>query len=291
LGKNRRDPNLPIDDQVTVLGFKEKDDKFKAVIVNYGCHPTVLGPDNLAISPDFPGEALTKLQGVYPETTFGFLNGSAGDVSTRFARREQTKREAERFGGIMAGKVITLLNKMSFASNKVHKSSEKEIIQREKIELKISIKDYPSLEELDNKIREWKRKLAGLENNDSSTGEVRIAETGLQGAKIQKKLAGLVDIMEKTAEINLWQIGQTVLVTIPGEMFSRLALEIKEQSPFKETMVVGYSNGHLGYIPDEAAYQDQGYEALSTPLKQGFGEKLVEETILKLQDLYRKSHT
>ncbi|MFD0638903.1 hypothetical protein ACFQ9X_52315 [Catenulispora yoronensis] len=40
-------------------------------------------------------------------------------------------------------------------------------------------------------------------------------------------------------------------------------------------MVIGYANGYLGYIPDEASYAAPAYEVLASPLAIGGGEAVV----------------
>ena len=280
LGKNRRDPELPIDDQLTVLAFENENKNLEAVIINYSCHPTVLGAANLAISPDFPGEAINQLKKIYPETIFGFINGSAGDVSTRFTRREQTIKEVKRFGSIMAAKVVTLLNEIEYDS------SNSKNLKTEQLKLTLSFKNYPSLEELNSEIKEKKIRLEKLKKNDPEKGELRIAKTDLQGALVQKKFASIIKELENNIKINICNIGNIVIITIPGELFSKLGMEIKKCSPFKETIVATYSNGYIGYIPDKNAYEEKGYESLSTPLKKGFGEIIVENICKKVKKLY-----
>ena len=49
VGVNRRSPDqLPIDEQVGIIKVDAVDGDTRAVLMNYACHPTVLGPDNLA---------------------------------------------------------------------------------------------------------------------------------------------------------------------------------------------------------------------------------------------------
>ena len=67
------------------------------------------------------------------------------------------------------------------------------------------------------------------------------------------------------AEVQGMRIGEFVLVTFPGELFAEIGLRIKERSPFADTFVAGYSNGHLGYAPTAEAYQGEAYEDSLTP--------------------------
>ena len=107
---NRNNPDSgPVDNEVIVIRVDDEYNKPIAVVMNYGCHPTVLGYKNLLISADFPGVVKATLNKIYPDTVFMYTNGASGDVSTRFTRREQTFNEAERLGNILAGEVLRIM--------------------------------------------------------------------------------------------------------------------------------------------------------------------------------------
>ena len=61
-------------------------------------------------------------------------------------------------------------------------------------------------------------------------------------------------------EIQLLAIGDSAWVGVPGELFCQIGLDIKEQSPFAHTYVVGYANCYQGYFPTPIAYTEGGYE-------------------------------
>ena len=49
VGVNRRsNDQKPIDEQIGIIRVTDLNDKTHAVLINYACHPTVLGPDNLS---------------------------------------------------------------------------------------------------------------------------------------------------------------------------------------------------------------------------------------------------
>ncbi|HHY47470.1 MAG TPA: alkaline ceramidase, partial [Firmicutes bacterium] len=73
VGKNRRKPGGPTDPEVLVLRFEGKTG-IKALLVNYACHPVVLGPDNLLISADYPFYLASLLEQVYPGAQIMFVN-------------------------------------------------------------------------------------------------------------------------------------------------------------------------------------------------------------------------
>jgi len=87
------------------------------------------------------------------------------------------------------------------------------------------------------------------------------------------------------AEVMGLRIGDFVLVTFSGELFSQIGLNIKKSSPFKNTFVAGYTNGSVGYSPTPEAYNGDAYEgSLSrlAPEWQDIFETKVLEILTKL---------
>ena len=74
-------PSHPLDPTVNVLLVKDADSKTRAVLVNYACHPSVLGPDNLRFSADYPGAMKRYVESQVPGATCLFVQGGAGDIN------------------------------------------------------------------------------------------------------------------------------------------------------------------------------------------------------------------
>ena len=64
-------------------------------------------------------------------------------------------------------------------------------------------------------------------------------------------------------EIQIFRIGDTAVVGLPGEVFVQYELQTEEASPFAHTIVLGYTNGCIGYVPTTADYPYGGYEVNS----------------------------
>lgn len=265
ISANRRDPNEDIDRELTVLGFRTQEGKLKGLLFNFACHPTVLGADNLLVSSEYPGAAAEFLKTVFPETIAGFMNGACGDISTRFTRGEQTHQESKRLGKILGAAVVSLAAKLTFSAVKLAAMTTT---------LSVDAKEIIDPVEAEKDIEKWKTRLAELKDAGASAAELRLAQTGLEGALLQQEAKGIALLPEKVT-LQLWRFGNLGLVTMPGELFSGLGETIRKNAPFENMIISGYSNDFLGYIPHREAYEQGGYEALSSPLAPGFGEKLV----------------
>ena len=269
LGHNRNEIDEKMQDhELLVLVMKSTEGQPKAVWVNYGCHPTILGFDNRLISADFPGAARQALTCHYPQLVWLFMNGASGDISTRFTRRGQNFSEVERAGLLLAGAVL-----------KAMQTAEPLII--DKLEGKISniklpLRDFGSLSaakaEATKLELDWKALLASGE----PTGELRKAMTRAEGAQAQMMMAELYagkQYLEST--IQVVRIGSLLLAALPGEVFTETVLALKARRSDRSIAVVGYANDYCGYFPDQKAVKANTYEALVSPFSASVADVLV----------------
>lgn len=61
------------------------------------------------------------------------------------------------------------------------------------------------------------------------------------------------------------RIGNLGLVFHPAELYSYYGLAIRRDSPFPNTIVVGYADGLIGYLTDPQAYKSGEYAAIVVP--------------------------
>lgn len=87
-------------------------------------------------------------------------------------------------------------------------------------------------------------------------------------------------------EIQVISLGPVTFLTWPGEIFCDFGLEIKHNSPFRPTYVIGYANGSIGYVPTPEAFQEGGYEAeTAAHLADDAGLVLMAESLALLNTL------
>ena len=87
---------------------------------------------------------------------------------------------------------------------------------------------------------------------------------------------GLAGALPTTARLTAMRIGGTAWVTIPGELQTRLGLDIKTagRRSFEETFVAGYTNDYLGYFLARQDYARPSYVACGSFYGERGGETL-----------------
>lgn len=72
--------------------------------------------------------------------------------------------------------------------------------------------------------------------------------------------ANITNKLDAVARLSAVKIGQLALIFLPGEPFTETAMEIEKASPFEHTLVTGFSENSIGYVPTAKAYSEGGYE-------------------------------
>jgi len=107
VASNRICKEGPVDDSVNVIFLIAENNLPLGVIVNYSCHPTVLGADNEYISADYPGVVQNLVEEYFKNNCVCmFINGACGNQSTRFTRKAQDFNEVKRMGGLVFKSVL-----------------------------------------------------------------------------------------------------------------------------------------------------------------------------------------
>lgn len=259
LAANRNGLDGPFDPRVSVLAARDATGQITAMLVHFACHPTILSAANRLVSAEFPGamrralEEAFSTQGVPPVVLYA--NGAAGDISTRFTRAAQDEAEVERVGGGIAAAALDALAIAQPVGSGIEFVSETVTLTPR------SLDDLPRPHE--------------QQADGASVAERRKAETRAQGAMLLDRLAKSgPDAIQHTFELPAWRLGELGLVAVPGELFASLGRQIVD-SGTGPALVLGYANGYVGYLVDDAAHEAGTYEALASPFARGAGETVV----------------
>jgi hypothetical protein len=258
---------FPVDPAVGVIRIDRKDGAPLALLVNYACHPVVLGPDNVAYSADYPGEMRRYVEQALGHGVMAFfLQGAPGDINPYYDKTplledaiavmrqtgQQLGKEAARVGGGI---------KTQAPANPR--------IQTKTVVLAVA--------------NRWNRaKLEAL---------VKARYGGVPGGIAARLLAAEMQTPVTALLLNLGGPDQDLaFVGMPGEPFVEFQMELRAKSPIPNSFLLGYTNGYFAYLPTIAAAVRGGYGANSTvnPTEVGAGERMLNTGLLSLYELLGK---
>lgn len=234
------------------------------ILYNFPCHPTVLSADNLLVSADCAGGVEEKLDADMAV----FLNGAAGDISTRFTRRESSFAECARMRDVTVEAVKGLLAGLPYTAPEPLTGTYTRIT----LQAKQVLTEEAARKQLEETTSRWQQAVS----DGADAGTVRILKSYVEGAGVNLEFAHtLSGIRQLHLPVTAFRFCGMKFVTIPGELFSTLQPE--------GVSVIGYANGYYRYVCDENAYEAGYYEALAAIIARGEGEKLVDEILRILQ--------
>jgi len=257
-----RKPTSPVDYAVAVIAIDTADGEPLATLVNYACHPVVLGPENLEISADYPGAMMAYLKANVGGQAM-FVQGAAGDINPFWDKTPPAEGGFEQ------------VKKMG------------ETIAREVERVRGDIKELSSDAAID-----FQRQVIPLEPrwdlDDPDIQQVLRQRFGERAFRYYSERFP----RERNAEVNTVLLGSLLAIaTFPGEFFVEHGLRLKRESMVPNTIFAGYANGALGYFPTIRAAAEGGYGAKSaTMVEVGAGEKLVSQALIQLHYQLGKLH-
>jgi hypothetical protein len=91
------------------------------------------------------------------------------------------------------------------------------------------------------------------------------------------------DPVALTVKLHAIRIGDLAVCGIPFETFAEIGLELKDRSPFPQTMVIGLANGRHGYLPTPEQHRLGGYETwLGTNVVQQDTSVILTDNLLEM---------
>lgn len=272
IGNNRNSLEYAGNDRLLAV-FAEQTQGKKISIMNFACHPTVLNDQNQKISADYPGaiDAYMMQQGYAMNI---FLNGSCGDISTRFSRQGSGYEEVQRYG-ILGGEALLALRR------KAKEITPEDIIIKQ-LHCSLQMKQPDTIEHAKAALEEKEAALQTAIEQGVSGSALRLQESFVEGAQANLRHASCgLHQKRYDVELSIWKFDTEAFLCIPGELFSELSNPLQDE----HTHVIGYANGYLGYFADGKAYDHACYEALSSPFERGEGEAMMLQLQQALNEL------
>lgn len=278
IGVNRRTPDRrPVDPEIGIVKVEDADGRPRALLLDYTCHPTVLGPDNLLMTGDYPAFTLERI-----ERTFGdgavalFVNGAQGNISVGHSSElsaigvitpGRTFERAEALGYQLADATMAVLPAIETAAD-VPLDAAVETAA-------LPAKQYPPMPETARQLAEAERELAAAAGQPANvvgplkTRRLYASIAHYYNGEAQALSDGLLPI-----EVQGIRIGPAFLTAVPAEVFVEIGLEAKRRAAHP-LFIAGISNGYNGYLPHRDAYAAGGYEVVSARCAEDGADRLL----------------
>ena len=283
--RNRQQENEEvIDTQVGVLRVEELEGrKIIAILFNFTGHPVIVGSDNLLLSGEYPGAACRAVENLMGGVGI-FTQGACGDVTVH--RSGDPFLEVERVGRLVAGEVIKTAEFI--------RGAETVSLAAASRTLELAPRTLPTVAEAQEAADLGEAALEKAEKSGANAEVQRqlrkrnqLLSATLRQAKAAQK--GRLRQPEKyEAEVQVLKVGDLVIVAVPCELFVEYALEMRariKQILGKETIVVGFANGYIGYVVTPRAMETGGYEASVTRVGSAAGRHMTETAMTLLGEI------
>ncbi len=269
-------PDNLVDNQVTSLQFRRPDESVVATAVGFGCHPVTTGFDMYVYSADFPGAMREFVRG----NTGGeavFLQGAGGNVLPKVAFTED-EEEATSMGTRLGLEALHSLAGRFAWRRRMEWKGERSVMQistyrravaeQEPVRLaatarrvRFPLLPLPSLDEIRAVRAEWEPKLeSAVAAGDGGGARIAYWHAGW-ARKVERMLVDGSACTFREGTVHAVRIGDGVIVSGPGEVFTEIGMAVKERSPGRPTLYAGFTNGLVAYFATAAEYAHGGYEA------------------------------
>lgn len=260
---NRVDRRRPVDDSLPVLKIDDDEGRLIAAVVSFACHGTCLAGQTLLWNADFPGAVRARVRSTHPEAECLVLQGCAGDIAPwdywfgNDAPRPHTYENRDALGHAIGDAALaTLRGVRTEGDARLGATSHA-------LPLRRRTAPYPAGEIA--KYLDALRLRPEPAYPDVWDERIHTANSAqLFPAPYQRSaLTTYLNLVQHSdeplpAEVQALAVGSIGIVGTPFELFSEPGTRVRAASPFPTTMVLGYCNDYLGYLP---ATEDLGLVA------------------------------
>ena len=269
------------DKTVAVIYFEGIDGKPIAAYFNYAMHAVITGNTD-KVSADFPGEAERYIESRYGDDfVASFAAGAAGDQNPIYF--QQTFDLCDIRIADYAARGEDISNRMPPGGQGLDRTKPE--VQRLLGEQERMIRSYGQIlgEEVKYVIMMMRRfetnvTISCLHRTVSCPGRRQTNGGGRAGYAGEYE-----DAPDAVIDMHLTMIDDIPVVGTSGEPYNPIAVELKEKSPYKRTMLTMLCQGTFtGYIPDDESYGAQSFEVLGSRFKQGYAQAAIVNSALDM---------
>ncbi|MBR3265392.1 MAG: hypothetical protein IKI61_05480 [Erysipelotrichaceae bacterium] len=222
IGKSRISGYETDNEYLALIRFYEGEHNF-LTFVYYNCHPTILQANVPFFSAEYPGYVLKKLEDEYDDCDFSFLQGAAGDISSRFVRNGQNYEDVMELGNNLLIDITSLYEK------KVNR-----------VPLKLVYRAFPVEFEHEFTPIDLSKIRQNLSEREKET--IRLGQ--IERAKLEKKNNQIFGQPNEKINIVALALGSVELIFFPNEIFSHYLNYLD----LDKKLLVSYSNGYGPYV-------------------------------------------
>ena len=273
LGQN---PYGAWDPTMTVLAFREPDGTPIANLVHYGCHNTASGM-NSEISRDWAGVMCDRLE-EHSGAVTAFINGCGGDCGPRLPNGKTTGdiKMAMELGGKAGIDAVKAYNNIQIW--------EEAPMQVHTLPITLPLRDIGTPEDVQKEMDTYGDPALLKGTNVGSYQILGERKAWLEAGNVQERSEDVPGMF--------LALGPVVLAGISFEPFAIMTLRIKDGSPFRHTLCVGYTNGSRSYFPSMDQIARGGYEVKMfrtrnlVPFADDAEQALVTESLKHIRAMY-----
>lgn len=289
------------DREVGVLRVDRTDGTTLALVVNFACHPVVVGPEDPAINADFAGPLRRRIDTELSTTTL-FLQGAGGNVLPLEGFHDHAGPE-DAFGERLALEAIHVAADLEPHPTEVRKLEYGSVTpislyRRHPVpdppeqplgfagtDLDLPLKRLPTEEDVLAELEGYASALEEAAAEGLGKDRLNPLEYHVNWAEEALRQIRSGEASDSTPVfLQAFRIGDVAISAIPGEVFSEIALQIKEGSPAPTTLFAGYTNGVVSYLPTAAEFPYGGYECDYAHHSFGLVEQVAPESEALLVD-------
>ena len=231
------------DPRCSVIQAIDHKGKSIATLINYACHPEVIGSDQGILCPDFVGPLYDRIAQEGGGTGI-FINGALGGMVTADCRGPngrdiQTWDECIRIGALLADEALRIVDNAPIRKNPTLSCKSTTIEFPVENQMMLAIMRMSPL---------------GFEFNDRNT---------------------------VTVQLNVVNLADAQMLTVPGEAMPNIGYYLKRKMHGEHNLLLGLANDAFGYILTREDYDSfQRYEYITrTSLGEMTGPLFIEQAL------------
>jgi len=259
----------------------------RAVLVNYACHPTTLGPANTFVSADFVGEA-SELVTAETGAPMMFIQGASGELAPRRQYQNGAPgRTATWANGRQLGHaVLSTLAGMLPPGEQLRPAPTVEsgaplgifaLGPADPVDQRVDLACVDVAVPRNRLVEQWAEQ----------PGISPAAAT--ERARRAKLIGRLAVGDELRVPVTVCRLGDAALVATPGEAYSQLQRDLRARFADRPVLVANLTGGaHHGYLPPTEAYAQNLYQVWQTPAGPGALELVRDAGAALIEQLWNR---